>query len=615
MSDSASASALRSRRETLATLERALAARSARLSGLRGVLFLVAIAALIYAATRDVPAYAWVLVALAWFVFFAIVAVHGGLVTRETEVKSRIGIVDRWLERTQDKLPEPLPSSPAADPTHPYAVDLDVFGPSSVFQLLDDTRTVPGTWTLAAWLAMRASPQEIAARQEAVRELSTRVAFREDLAALGVSGSSRGRSVEPLVSWAELPPVLGTGLDRALVRAAFVLVPLTIVLFTVATIMGDAAPALLRRAWYVPFGLQLVVLFLVGGKVAPMLAKAASKESPFGRYKGMFARIEAEPFEAPRLQSLRESLGVGKDTRPASQELASFERILGFVELRNSGLVYLAANIILLWDVFCGYALEHFRARAGKNVRGWFKSLGEIEALSSMGAFAYEHPTYSYPVVEEGPPCFSAENLGHPLIPSDRRVGNSVELPGPGHSLLVTGSNMSGKSTWLRSMGLAAVLAQAGAPVCAKKLRMTPLSVRTSMRISDSLEHGVSHFYAELEKLKSVVDAADRGEPVFFLLDEVLHGTNSRERHIGARAVVVHLLQKSAIGAVTSHDLALADMAETTNGRVVNVHFKELVHENKMTFDYVLSPGVVSTTNALRLMKIVGIAVKGIEDE
>jgi DNA mismatch repair ATPase MutS len=180
--------------------------------------------------------------------------------------------------------------------------------------------------------------------------------------------------------------------------------------------------------------------------------------------------------------------------------------------------------------------------------------------------------------------------------------------------LLVTGSNMSGKSTWLRSMGLAAVLAQAGAPVCATKLRMTPLSVRTSMRISDSLEHGVSHFYAELEKLKSVVDAADRGEPVFFLLDEVLHGTNSRERHIGARAVVVHLLKKGAIGAVTSHDLALSDLAEATTGRVVNVHFKESVHDDKMTFDYVLSPGVVSTTNALRLMRIVGIAVDGLDE-
>jgi hypothetical protein len=605
---------LRARRETLGTIERDLTTRSGRLSGLRGALVLAALAASGYAATREVLPYVWALVALAWVVFFVVVAVHGALVTRETEVKERIGIVDRWLMRIADKLPAPLPGSPTPNPAHPYALDLDVFGASSVFQLLDDTRTAPGTSTLATWLSMRATPDEINARQTAVRELSDRVTFREDLAALGVNGETRGRSVEPLIEWAEMAPVLGSGADRWLLRIAFVLVPMTIILMSLGSIMGEALPPLLRKAWYAPFVLQLIVLFLIGGKVSPMLAKAASKESPFGRYKDMFARIEAEKFESPRMQALQSTLGVGKETRPASQELASFERVLGFVELRHSGLVHLAANVFLLWDVFCGYALEKFRTRAGKNVRGWFKSLGEIEALSSLGAFAYEHPSYAYPVVEAGVPRFVAEGLGHPLIPSDRRVGNTIELPDPGHSLLITGSNMSGKSTWLRSMGLAAVLAQAGAPVCAKKLTMTPLSVRTSMRISDSLEQGVSHFYAELEKLKSVVDAANRNEPVFFLLDEVLHGTNSRERNIGARAVVVHLLEKNAIGAVTSHDLAMADLAETTAGHVVNVHFKELVQDNKMTFDYVLSPGVVSTTNALRLMKIVGIDVKGIDD-
>lgn len=612
MSDSASA--LQARRESLAALEQELVARSGRLSGLRGVLFLAAAVALGYALTRDVTPIVWVIVVAAWVVFFVVVAIHGALVSREMEVKTRIGIVDRWLLRTLDKPPEPLPGSPMPNPGHPYAIDLDIFGASSVFQLLDDTRTAPGTSTLAAWLSMRATPAEIASRQTAVREISGRVQFREDLATLGTAGETRGRPVDPLIEWAETPPVLGTTLDHLLLRVAFVLVPTTLVLLISALALGDAAPSMLRRAWYVPFGLQLLVLFVLGGKLTPILSKAGSKEAPFGRYKGMFARIEAEPFEAERLKALQATLGMEKNARPASHELASFERILGFVELRYSGLIHLVANVFLLWDVFCGHALEKFRARAGKNMRGWFKSLGEIEALSSLGAFAHEHPGYAFPEVEDGNPRFDAEGLGHPLIPFGRRIGNSIDLSGPGHSLLITGSNMSGKSTWLRSMGLAAVLAQAGAPVCAKKLRMTPLSVRTSMRISDSLEHGVSHFYAELEKLKSVVDAADRGEPVFFLLDEVLHGTNSRERNIGARAVVVHLLQKNAIGAVTSHDLALADLADTTAGHVVNVHFKELVHNDKMTFDYVLSPGVVSTTNALRLMKIVGIKVKGIDD-
>ncbi|HRI63474.1 MAG TPA: DNA mismatch repair protein MutS [Polyangium sp.] len=612
MSDSASA--LRARREVLGSLEQDLAARSARLSNLRLVLFLAAGGTIGYALTRDVSPYVWVVVALAWLVFFVVVAIHGALVTRETEVKARIGIVDRWFARTNDKIPESLPQSPTPNPTHPYAVDLDVFGASSVFQLLDDTRTVPGTSTLAMWLSMRAAPAEIVSRQEAVRELAALPQFREDLAALGVAGETRGRPVEPLVEWAETPPVLSSTLDHWLVRLAFVLVPTTLILMIGASVLGETAPSILRRAWYVPFGTQLLVLFLLGGKISPMLAKAGSKEAPFGRYKGIFARIEAESFTSERMKALQGALGVGKDGHSASHELEAFERILGYVELRHSGLAHMFANIFLLWDVFCARSLEKFRARAGKNVRGWFKALGEIEALSSLGAFAYEHPTYAFPEVESGAPRFTAEGLGHPLIAAARRVGNSIELPGPGHSLLITGSNMSGKSTWLRSMGLAAVLAQAGAPVCAKKLRMTPLSVRTSMRISDSLEHGVSHFYAELEKLKSVVDAANRDEPVFFLLDEVLHGTNSRERNIGARSVVVHLLQKNAIGAVTSHDLALADLEQATEGKVVNVHFKELVHNDKMTFDYVLSPGVVSTTNALRLMKIVGIAVKGIDE-
>lgn len=612
MSDSASA--LLARRETLGKLEQDLAARSGRLSNLRGILFLLAGVALGYALTREASTLVWIIVGLAWLVFFVVVAVHGGIVSEETAVKARIGILDRWLSRTLDKLPEPLPNSPTPNPAHPYAVDLDVFGASSVFQLLDDTRTSPGTSTLAMWLSMRAVPEEIASRQTAARELAERVSFREDLAALGVAGETRGRPIEPLVEWSEQPAVLDSSFDHLAVRLAFVLVPTTLVLLITSIVLGDAASPLLHRAWYVPFGLQLALLFLIGGKVAPMLAKAASKEAPFGRYKGIFARIESEPFESARLQALKGTLGVANDSRPASHELASFERILGYAELRQSGLVHLLANVFLLWDVFCGYALDRFRTRAGKNVRGWFKSMGEIEALSSLGAFAYEHPHYAFPVVEEGAPRFEAEGLGHPLISGGKRIGNSVELPEPGHSLLITGSNMSGKSTWLRSMGLAAVLAQAGAPVCAKKLRMTPLSVRTSMRISDSLEHGVSHFYAELEKLKSVVDAANRDEPVFFLLDEVLHGTNSRERNIGARAVVVHLLEKNAIGAVTSHDLALAELAESTQGKVVNVHFKELVQEGKMTFDYVLSPGVVSTTNALRLMKLVGINVKGIDD-
>jgi len=601
--------AVRARHDILAAEAAALARRSGNLSGLRGVLFLVAGSALVYGLFRPMPTLGWALDGLLWVGFVAVVAVHGALVTREAEVQARLGIVARSLERLAGKLPALLPGTPEAPRGHAYAIDLDVFGPASVFRLLDETRTAPGTETLARWLAEPAKPEEIAARQEAVRELAARTSFREDLAAIGVSAGTRGRATEPLVAWAEAESVIAGPFSRALIRASFVLVPLTVGLFIASSVLGPAAPWLVRRAFLAPLAVQLVVLFLIGPRIQPTLSRAGSKESPFGRYRDLFARIEAEPFESPRLATLRGALLAGEDGANASRELASFERVLGYVELRHSGLVHLLANVFLLWDVFCVAALERFRVRAGRRIGAWFSSLGEIEALSSLGAFAYERPDHAFPVVEEGPPRFSAEGLGHPLIPSDSRCVNDVTIEAPGRAMLVTGSNMSGKSTWLRSMGLSAVLAQSGAPVCARKLRMTPLSVRTSMRISDSLEHGVSHFYAELEKLKSIVDAADLDEPVFFLLDEVLHGTNSRERHLGARAVVVHLLEKGAIGAVTSHDLALADLEQKTEGRVTNVHFEEHVEDGRMTFDYVLRPGVVSTTNALRLMQIVGIRV------
>jgi DNA mismatch repair ATPase MutS len=259
--------------------------------------------------------------------------------------------------------------------------------------------------------------------------------------------------------------------------------------------------------------------------------------------------------------------------------------------------------------VFCAAALLRWRVRAGSQVRRWIEAMAELEALASLATFAEEHPSFAFPEVSAGDLHLVAEGLGHPLIPATARVENDVTLGSPGNVLLVTGSNMSGKSTLLRAMGINAVLALAGGPVCARRLSMACCQVRTSMRITDSLEEGVSHFYAELLRLKAIVDAANAGERVLFLLDEVLHGTNSRERNIGAKAVVSHLMMEGAIGAVSSHDVGLADLEVESGGRVKNVHFQELVEAGKMTFDYRLKPGVVTSSNALRLMKLIGIRV------
>jgi DNA mismatch repair ATPase MutS len=295
--------------------------------------------------------------------------------------------------------------------------------------------------------------------------------------------------------------------------------------------------------------------------------------------------------------------------------MSALSRVVGFVDARNNEVFRFFIGPMLMWDVWCALALEKWRARAGKAAFGWFRALAELEALASLAGFAFENPDYAFPTFTADHATFRAKSLGHPLIDADKRVSNDVTLAGPGHALVVTGSNMSGKSTLLRAIGTNAVLANAGAPVCAASLELGRLEVATSMRVSDSIEEGTSRFYAELKKLKVVLDlskAMAKGErpgTLLFLLDEILHGTNTRERLIGARAIMKELLARKAMGAVSTHDLGLGDLEHELEGDVKNVHFEEQVEGDVMSFDYKLREGVVQSSNALRLMKIVGLDV------
>jgi len=261
-----------------------------------------------------------------------------------------------------------------------------------------------------------------------------------------------------------------------------------------------------------------------------------------------------------------------------------------------------------LWDLHCTIALERWQARVGGAARAWLDALSDIEAVTSLSTFSFEHPTFTFPTIMSTGMHFEAQGLGHPLLSDATRVVNDVSLPSPGSVLLVTGSNMSGKSTMLRSMGVAVVLAHAGAPVCARELSLTWCVVRTSMRVSDSLKDGISRFYAELMKLKHVTETAEQA-PVLFLLDEILHGTNSRERHVGAHSIMRALIKRGAIGAVSTHDLALASLAESEPDRLRLVHLQEQVEDGRMVFDYRLRDGVVKSGNALRWMRLVGLPV------
>jgi MutS domain V len=602
------------------------------------VTFLAAAGIAAVRVSRPLPLGAWVASGLFALTFVILVILHAILVTRTTILERRVALFQRGLKRIAgDFAAFPDRGDRFLVPGHPYLGDLDIFGPSSLFQLVSTAETGSGERRLASWLSEPASAEEVAERQEAVRELATLRSFREELAVDGAESGAKGRDAEPLLDWAEgrirvrvprgnLPPATDASgapiepgittlnapaLSSALVGLSAVLVAFTIGLSIAGRVLGQDHLGPARHLWVVSLVAQIGVLGLLRSAIEPILAVVASQESPFGRYVPLLRRIEGQAFTSPRLVALRARL-TGASGADASRAVASLLRIVSFAEIRHSGLIHVIANLFLLWDVFCARALAGWRERFGRTaqMRAWLDALAEMEALASLGAFADEHPSFAFPSVDSGAPHFEAEALGHPLIVANRRVENDVDVGSAGCALLITGSNMSGKSTLLRSMGVSSVLALAGAPVCAKRLSLASCSVRTSMRIKDSLEEGVSHFYAELARLKSVIDAVNAGDKVLFLLDEVLHGTNSRERQIGAKAIVKHLLAHGAVGAVSSHDLGLADLEAESGGKIVNVHFEESVEDGKMTFDYHLKPGVVTTANALRLMKVIGINVE-----
>jgi DNA mismatch repair ATPase MutS len=343
------------------------------------------------------------------------------------------------------------------------------------------------------------------------------------------------------------------------------------------------------------------------GNPSRVFHAVSATQGAYLRYAPLFELLESLELDAPLVRRLREE-ALQSSVRP-SESMRRFQRGLGWFELRHNGMIHPFANVFLLWDVHCVLGLEAWQARAGRFVRRWFQAIGDLEALSSFAGLAHDDAGYSFPKVSAEGAHFTAEGLAHPLIAAERRVANDVSLPEAGRALLVTGSNMSGKSTLLRSMGLATVMALAGAPACARRLAISPLAVRTSIRISDSLEHGVSHFYAEVGKIKAVLDATGEGTTVFFLLDEILHGTNSEERQIGARWVLAELLRRGALGAVSTHDIELCRLDSPLMNRVALHHFREQVKNDAMSFDYTLRTGPVEGGNALRLMRLSGIDV------
>jgi len=578
--------------------------RASRIARARLFLAVVALGCLAAAVWWRPSGWAWPVLAADALLFAVLVVVHARLDERARRASTAVRFYERGLARLDhdwDRLPT-ANGRPAA-PDHPFASDLDVFGRASVMQVVDATETHFGQDTLAEWLAATDPgpwPGRMMDRQKAVRELADRLSFREALATAGGVLSDERPDPSQLLRWAAgtqvLAPALRVGVRWLPVATAGAL----------ATAHALGAPGETLTLMVV---LAMAAGILASRSVPRTLDAVSARESTATRWRAMLAAIEGEPFAAPLLLGLQARLST--DGRRASEELAALERIIGFVDARRNELFRFFIGPLLMWDIHCAVALERWRARAGARLRGWLDAIGEVEAAAGLAAFAFEHPEFAWP--EPSPtPTFEALGLAHPMIPSERRVANDVRLSAAGRALVVTGSNMSGKSTLLRAIGVNAILAFAGAPVCARSLRIGALRVATSMRVEDSLAQGVSHFYAEVRRLKRVVDLAHEpppAPPVLFLLDEILHGTNSRERVLGASAVVRDLLAHGGLGAVSTHDLGITALGRELGGAVENVHFEEQVTGDAMTFDYALRPGIVESSNALRLMRSMGIEV------
>ena len=503
---------------------------------------------------------------------------------------------DRWMERGESR-------DEFLEANHSYAADLDLFGLGSLFSLLCTARTSSGRHTLATWLLAPAVPEEIRQRHAAIDELCLRLDLREELAI-------RGDDIEDGVS----PKVLQEW-GQASVQMSGTWRPLGACLLSLLSIVTLASWGL-TDIGPVPFLLASGLQGLFAARVQPRVRQAITNIERIGGELTLLAEIlaclERESFRCAWLARLQEAIATN-GVQP-SRQIAHLNRLINLLESRkNQFFIPIAA--LLLWTPQVAFALERWRSVAGPAIAPWLDVIGQFEAINALASYAYEHPTDPFPELvqqyREGKldACFEATGLGHPLMPERQCVRNDVSLNQQPQAYVVSGSNMSGKSSLLRTVGVNAVLALAGAPVRAQSLRLSPLTLGATLRVQDSLQAGTSRFYAELTRLRQLMDGANGSIPLLFLLDEIFHGTNSHDRQIGAAAVVRGLLERGAIGLVTTHDLALAQIAEELAPRVVNVCFEDQFEDGKLSFDYRMRMGVVQKSNALALMRSVGLEV------
>ncbi|GAB3779105.1 MutS family DNA mismatch repair protein [Spirosoma horti] len=497
-------------------------------------------------------------------------------------------------------------------PTHYYTGDLDVFGKHSLFRLLNRTHTYGGQKRLATWLKTPSGSDSIRLRQEASAELKPMIDWRQEFEALAYIESTISQSPDALIKWitAEVAPV-----PIYLTVVRFLFPAITLSLF-IAWLIG-----------YVP-GVTILLALAVHGIVLSQTSARAQEVSEqtfemstaLKAYRSLFSQAEQLKGEAVRLQAIRKALTT--DEKSASEAIGQLGQLTEGLNYRRNPYFFLFFGVATLWDIHYLLRLENWRKTYGPSLSYWFEALGELEALNSLAGFAYAHPTYTIPDIVDDQFVLEMASAAHPLLAPNNSVANSLVLRGSGRTILITGSNMSGKSTFLRTVGTNVVLALAGAVVRAERFRCSPVQVFTSMRTQDSLEESTSSFYAELKRLQTLIGLTGSNQvkassgikelPVLYFLDEILKGTNSADRHRGAEALIRQLHRTTASGFVSTHDLELGQLSDA-DGFVRNYHFQSDLNNGELVFDYKLRDGICKSFNASQLMRAIGIEMDAVQ--
>jgi hypothetical protein len=481
---------------------------------------------------------------------------------------------------------------------HLYANDLDIFGHASVFQYINRTTSEMGSSTLADWLLSPADADTILKRQEAVKELSGNTNWRQELQAFGAAAKIQKATVDRLEKWFTEDYFFIKNKFWVLASYLIPLILFVVIALNIADVMDDYTRNYFLLA-------AAVFAFYTSKKVTPLHQQVSKMADELEVLTKSIQLIENTDFKSAFLQGLQNSLT--QQQGKASTQINLLNKILERLDLRFNFVVFIPLDILLQWDLQQAIALEKWKKKNQQNVLQWFAALAEFEAVSSFSTLSFNNPRWCFPTLKPDHFFMEGKKIGHPLIKADKCVDNPIYIEQAGKLMLVTGSNMAGKSTYLRSIGVNTVLAMAGAPVCAAYFCLSPVQVVSSMRIADNLEENTSTFYAELKKLKIIIDKVNNHENIFILLDEILRGTNSLDRHTGSTALIKQLIKQQAACIIATHDVELAKMQEAYPANILNYHFDVQVSNDELYFDYQLKEGICTSLNASILMKKIGI--------